>query len=274
MLPERTNEYLFANIETIMQRPAFQESLEYALDDFVGANEKAPSEALLRSSAITALAFGSARGDESSEWYCVLRGDFTLINEALSIAAMMSGDNPFTELVEVHLGVEIFGVFFDDGYHALDELYLVVPDMNTMALTKDLDGAREMAERWLAGSELPTAFARMLRDWGRVDYINAFRVDRQVGSAPPSPLDTVEFGGIYVTLLPDSTSAVGELRQLGSGEQAEAAAAWLNEQPEPYYRRIGYSPGFRIEQWEYRESIVYGHGVVPDDYVERVIGSN
>ena len=79
MLPERTNGYLFANIETIMQRPAFQESLEYALDDFVGANEKAPSEALLRSSAITALAFGSARGDESSEWYCVMRGDFTLI---------------------------------------------------------------------------------------------------------------------------------------------------------------------------------------------------
>ncbi len=269
MLPESTTEFTFANIETVLERRAFQEYLEYYLEDFVGANEKAPSESLLRSAGITALALGSY--PERSEWYCVLRGDFTLIREALSMAVTISGANPFTDLVEVRQGVEIFGVFRDDGYHPLDELYFVMPDMGTLAMTKDLEGAREMADRWLDGAGLPDSFVRMLRDWGRADYLNIYSAGNQGGNTPSSPLDAIKLSGFHVTLGQAATTAIRSLNQFADEEQATTAADWLNEQTEPYYRKIGFYPSVRIESWQHRGATAYAEGVVPDEVVLDVI---
>ena len=88
MVPANTSQFSFVNIETVMRRPPFQEVLEYSLEDFIGSNEKAPSEELLRSAGVSALVLGNNR---DYEWSCILRGDFTMIQEALSQAAMESG---------------------------------------------------------------------------------------------------------------------------------------------------------------------------------------
>ena len=203
MLPASTTDFMFTNIETVMERPVFQETFQYGLMDFVG-DEKSPSEELLRSAGVNALALGNNR---EYEWSCILRGDFTLMQEALNLATTMSGNNPSTELVEEHRGIKIFGVFLERSYAQRDVLYLAMPSLDTLALTKDLDRMREMIERRLDGGSLPEPLAAMLEDWGLPDYYFALSLGGLGGDFQDSPIAAVRFYAFHATLSSGSTTS-------------------------------------------------------------------
>ncbi len=271
MLPANTSQFSFVNIETVMRRPPFQEVLEYSLEDFIGSNEKAPSEELLRSAGVSALVLGNTR---DYEWSCILRGDFTMIQEALSQAAMESGASPYTKLVENHRNVEVFGVFVDRTHAPVDELYLVMPDRQTLILSKDLDRAREMVDRRLDSVGLPEPLAMMLGDWGSADYLQIFEMEGDSGDAQSRPIDASEFLVIHATLEEDATTRLRVLQQFGDETQAALAAAWLQEQTEPRWRNIGYGTGVQVEQWLQKGPTVYAEVAVPDEEVLGLIMSN
>ena len=262
--------FTYANIETVMERPAFEEILEYGLMDFVN-DEKSPSEELLRSSAVNVLILGY---DHEYEWFCILRGDFTLMQESLELATTIPDTNPFTELVEDSRGVKIFGVFLDDGYHPLDELYLATLNQDTLLLTKDLDLMREMVERRLDGGSLPEPLAVMLEDWGLPDYYFAQSLEGMDGDSQDSPIAASRVYAFHATLSEGETTTLRALRQFDDEEQASRAVAWLQEQTEPRYRRIGWGDHVSIDQWRHRGATVYAEATVPDEDVPALVQGN
>ena len=72
----------------------------------------------------------------------------------------------------------------------------------------------------------------------------------------------------------DSTTTLRALQQYDNEEQAAAAVAWLNEQPEPHLRDIGWGGSATIDQWRSKGSTVYGEATVPDEYVPALVQGN
>ena len=270
MLPASTTDFMFANIETVMERPVFQEIFQYDLMDFVD-DEKSPSEELLRSAGVNALILGNNR---EYEWSCILRGDFTLMQEALNLAITISGNNPSTELVEEHRGIKIFGVFLERSYAQRDVLYLAMPSLDTLALTKDLDRMREMIERRLDGGSLPESLAAMLEDWGLPDYYFALSLGGLGGDSQDSPIAAARFYAFHATLSSGSTTILRALQQFDGEEQAAAAVAWLQEQAEPRFRRIGWGDSVSIDEWRQKGATVYAEATVPDEDVPGLVQGN
>ena len=270
MLPAGTAEFMFANIETVIERPVFQEIFEYGLMDFVG-DEKSPSEELLRSAGVNALVLGNNR---EYEWSCILRGDFTLMQEALELATAISGYNPSTKLVEEHRGIKIFGVFLERSYAQPDVLYLAMPDLDTLALTKDLDRMREMIERRLDGGSLPVPLAAMLEDWGLPDYYFALSVGGLGDDSQDNPMAASRFYAFHATLSSGSATILRALQQFDGEEQAAAASAWLQEQTEPRFRRIGWGDSVSIDEWRQKGATVYAEATVPDEDMPALVQGN
>ena len=269
VLPAGTTQFMFANIETVLERPVFEEIFEYGLMDFVD-DEKSPSEELLRSSAVNALILGH---DREFEWSCILSGDFMLMQNALELATTMPNANPFTELVEERRGIRIFGVFLDDGYHPLDELYLAMPNRDTLVLTKDLDRMREMVERRLDGGSLPEPLAVMLEDWGLPDYL--FVSLQESGSdSQDRPTAASRLYAFHATLSEGETTTLRGLRQFDDEEQAAIAVTWLQEQTNPRFRRLGWGDYVSIDEWRQKGSTVYAEVTVPDEDLPNLVQGN
>ncbi len=274
MLPENSAQLIFADVEALTQRRAFNEILEGTLRSFVRSNEKAPNEELLRASSIDAVVVGF---DREWGWSCILQGDFRLTLDALRRASGESGKSPYTELVEIRGDVEIYGVFADRSHGPRDELYLALPDLETLALTEDLHRMREMVDRRQGGLSLPHALAVMLEDWGLPDYLHVFDVenyrDNSDRSSPMShPAEFMKFYGVHVTLADDLTTTIRMLQQFDNEQRASAAAAWLQAQTEPHYRTIRYGKTVMHSQWTQRGPTVYAHITVPDEDSLDLIG--
>ena len=147
----------------------------------------------------------------------------------------------------------------------MDELYLAVPDAETLALTKELDRAREMVERRLDGGTLPQPLAVMLDDWGLPDYFHAFDTAAYGFGGQPNPMDATKFYAAYVTLEEDENTTLRLLYQFDSDDQASEAAAWLQEQTESHFRTIGYNKQMQHSQWMQKGPTVHAHITVPDE---------
>ena len=267
MLPSDAAQFVFANIETAMERPVFREELEYGLEEFVD-DEKSPGAELFRASGVTAMVLGY---NLDYDWYCILRGDFTLMQEALKLATTISGDNPSTELIEEHQGVEIFGVFLERSYAQRDVLYLAMPYQDTLVLTKEFEPMKEMVGRRLDGGSLPQPLAVMLDDWGLPDYIHAYDT-AAVGGGQSTPLDATKFYAAHVTLEENEDTTLRLLYQFDSDDQASEAAAWLQEQTEPRFRTIGYNKRMQHSQWTQKGPTVHAHITAPDEDALDLIG--
>ena len=162
LLPVDASSFTFVDIESVGQRPAFQEDVEFQLSHFVSGDEIPFAEELLRSIGASSLALSSL--DDRFEWACVLRGDFAQVQSALRQAAE-SGVGLSVSIIETHLQVAIFALVRERA-SSESEVYLTVLDEQTLAVSPDLDAMREIINRLQDSLSLPEPLAMMLQDWG------------------------------------------------------------------------------------------------------------
>ena len=85
LLPVDASSFTFVDIESVGQRLAFQDDVEFQLSHFVSGDEIPFAEELLRSIGARSLALSSSH--DRFEWACVLRGDFAQVQSVLRQAA-------------------------------------------------------------------------------------------------------------------------------------------------------------------------------------------
>ena len=255
---------MFVDIETVTQRPAFQEDVEFQLSHFVSMEEVGLAEELLRSIGTHAIALSSPYS--GSGWACVLKGDFTRVQGALRQAAE-SGTGLSTTITETHQQVEIFALIrhHSSGYES--QIYLAMPDQQTLAVSPDLNTVRVMIEQRQAGLSLPQPMAVMLQDWGFPDYLQVFEAENFSSDDQSTPIDALRLYGVHLTLADDATTTLRFLQQFEDATEATAAKAWLQEQSEPHLQRVGLGRGVQIDQWRVKGPTVYAEVTVPDEDV-------
>ena len=263
MLPAGASQFIFVDIEAAMERSAFRESVEFQLGHFVNLDEIPLAEELLRSIGVSAMALGDFY--TGSEWACILSGDFALVQGALRLAAAVdSGGGLSASMIDAHRDVEIFSLVRNTSRSEI-EVYLAIPDRKTLAASQDLELVKEIIDRRRDGLSLPQSFAVMLEDWGHPDYLDALRLGSDPNQTLPGPLSAAKYYAFHATLGENETTTMRALQQFSDDDQAAAAAAWLGEQEDPFWRRIGYGSGAQIDQWRAEGQSVYGEANVTDE---------
>ena len=151
-----------------------------------------------------------------------------------------------------------------------------MPSQETLATSPDLEAVREMIDRQIDGGDLPQPLAVMVEDWGLSDFLQAIVLEDYGGgiNVQESPINAARFYAFHATLGEDSATTLRALQQYDDEEQAAAAVAWLNEQPKPHWRDIGWGGSATIDQWRSNGSTVYGEATVPDEYVPALVQGN
>ena len=271
LLPVDASSFTFVDIESVGQRPAFQDDVEFQLSHFVSGDEIPFAEELLRSIGARSLALSSP--DDRFEWACVLRGDFAQVQSALRQAAE-SGVGLSVSIIETHRQVEIFALVRERA-SSESEVYLTVLDEQTLAVSPDLDAMREIINRLQDSLSLPETLAMMLQDWGLPNYLQVFKAEIGTGGIQSSPIEAVKLYGVHATLGEEAATVLRFLFQFDDEEQASAAAAaWLGEQEEPHYRNAGYGSGVQVDRWRASGPTVYAEVIVPDEDVLELITPN
>ncbi len=270
MLPADTKVHIFVDLETVTQRPAFRDDVEFQLSHFVDGDEIPLAEDLLRSIGADAIALSSLY--TRFGWACVLRGDLTRVQGVLRQAAE-SGAGLSASIIETHRKVEIFALVRERA-RSKSEVYLAVLDQETLAASPDLDAVREMIDRRQDGLILPQPLAMMILDWGLPDYLAVHKTENGSGDAQSSPIDAVKIYAVHATLAEDATTTLRFLNYFDDEEQAATAADWLGEQEEPYLRNVGYGIGAQIDKWRAKGPTVYAEVTVPDKDALELITPN
>ena len=260
--------YAYINLETVSQRPDLQEHVEFQLSHFVTLDEVPFAEELLVSVGADALLFSTPF--LTYGWAIVLLGDFARLDEALGAAAR-SGVGLSVSVVDTHRESDIYALVRTKSSGRQSEIYLTVLDSEALAASPDQDAVRVMVDRHIDGGRLPEGLAAMVEDWGLSDYLEAF-IEGNGGQ--DRPIDFRSVFAFHAELGDGSTTTLRALQRYGDEEQAAAAVAWLNEQPEPHWRDIGWGGSATIDQWRSKGATVYGEAVVPDGDVPALVQGN
>ena len=272
MLPAGASQFTFVNLEAAMERPAFREVVEFQLSDFVNLDEILLAEELLRSTGVSAIVMGDFY--TRYEWACILSGDFALVQEALRLAAAVESVGGLSaSMIDAHRDVEIFALVRNTSRSEI-QVYLAILDRKTLAASQDLELVKEIIDRHRDGLSLPQSFAGMLEEWGHPDYLDALRLGSDPNQTLPGPLGAAKYYSFHATLGENATTTMRVLQQFGDDDQAVAAAAWLGEQEDAFWRRIGYGSGAQIDQWRAKGQSVYGEANVADEDVLGLIQPN
>ena len=272
MLPAGASQFIFVDIEAAMERSAFRESVEFQLGHFVNLDEIPLAEELLRSIGVSTMALGNFY--TGSEWACILSGDFALVQGALRLAtAVDSGGGLSANMIDAHREVEIFSLVRNTSRSEI-QVYLAIPDRKTLAASQDLELVKETIDRHRDGLSLPQSFAVMLEEWGHPDYLDALRLGSDPNQTLPGPLGAAKYYAFHATLGENATTTMRALQQFSDDDQAAAAAAWLGEQEDSFWQRIGYGSGAQIDQWRAEGQSVYGEVKVADEDFLGLIQTN
>ena len=261
--------YAYINLETVWQRPDLQEHVEFQLAHFVSLDELPFAEELLVSVGADVLLLSSPF--RTYEWAIVLQGDFTRLAEVLRTSAE-SGVGLSIDVIDTHREIDIFALARTKSSGRQSEIYLTLMDSEALAASPDHDAVREMIDRHIDGGRLPEDLATLVEDWGLSDFLEAFPMEGSVSEDRPT--DAASVYAFHAELSDGSTTTLRALQQYDDEEQAAAAVAWLNEQPEPHWRNIGWGGSAPIDQWRRKGSTVYGEAVVPDEDMPALVQGN
>ena len=265
MLPAGASQFMFVDLEAAMGRPAFRDVVEFQLSHFVNLDEIPLAEELLRSTHVSAI--GMADFYTRFEWACILSGDFALVQGALRLAASIdSAGGLSADMIDAHRDVEIFSLVRKTRRSEI-EVYLAIPDRKTLAASQDLELVKEIINRQRDGLSLPQSFVAILEEWGRPDYLDALRLGSDPNLTLPGPLGAAKYYAFQATLGENATTTMRALQQFNDDDEAAAAAAWLGEQEDAFWRRIGYGNGAEIDQWRAKGQSVYAEAEVADEDV-------
>lgn len=261
--------YAYINLETVWRRPDLQEHVEFQLAHFVSLDELPFAEELLVSVGADVLLLSSPF--RTYEWAIVLQGDFTRLAEVLRTSAE-SGVGLSIDVIDTHREIDIFALVRTKSSGRQSEIYLTLMDSEALAASADHDAVREMIDRHIDGGRLPEDLAILVEDWGLSDFLEAFPMEGSVSEDRPT--DAAWVFAFHAELSDGSTTTLRALQQYDDEEQAAAAVAWLNEQPEPHWRNIGWGGSAPIDQWRRKGSTVYGEAVVPDEDMPALVQGN
>ena len=272
MLPAGASQFTFVNLEAAMERPAFRDVVELQLSHFVNLDEIPLAEELLRSTHVSAIVMGDFY--TRFEWACILSGDFALVQGALRLAASVDSVGGLSAgMIDAHRDVEIFSLVRKTRRSEI-QVYLAILDRKTLAASQDLELVKEIIDRHRDGLSLPQSFAAMLEEWGHPDYLDALRLGSDPNLTLPGPLSAAKYYAFHATLGENANTTMRVLQQFSDDDQATIAAAWLGEQEDAFWRRIGYGNGARIDQWRAKGQSVYGEANVADEDVLGLIQPN
>ena len=253
--------YVYINLDAVSQRPGLQEHVEFQLSHFVASDEIPFAEELLASISADALIFS----------FPLYRFDWAILLQDALRASAESGGGLSVSVVDTHRDIDIYALVRTNlDYRS--EIYLAVLDAGDMAASPDPDALRDVMERHADGGRLPRGLVSLVDDWGLGDFLEAFLVEA-IGPQE-SPLAEATVFAFRADLAGGSNSTLRELRQFDDEEQAVAAAAWLNEQTEPFWREIGWGDSVSIEEWLHRETTVYAEVTLPDEELPYLVQGN
>ena len=270
MLPEGPS-LIYINMETASLRPAFQEDLEFQLSHFISMDELPFAEGLLQSVGTHSLALSHPY--DRTGWACVLQGDYTEVHRALQQAAA-SGMGFSVNLAETHRQVDIFALIRLRASGRESQIYLAVPDPETLAVSPDLQTVQEMIDRRKDGRNLGEPLSAILKDWGVPDHLQAHSAGVPEPDAQSNPMYAIQGVVLHATLEADSETKLRFLYQFPDEAQAMSGHAWLEQQTDPSWLNVGFGAQVQIDQWEQRDRTVYGEVTVSDEEVLDLILTN
>ena len=270
LLPGDSRVAMYLDIETVSQRPALSEAIEFQLWNFFSNRDLPLAEEMLNSADVRALSLSFLH--PSGNWACILNGNFVQVEDTLQLTAEPGAGLSMTER-EPHREVAIFTVAPGIGpaSGALPEIYVAIPSSDTLVASPSLSAVREMVERRVDGGNLPEPLAVMLEDWGLADYNLVASLEELNGDSWDRPTVPARYYALHATLSEESTTIMRALRQYDNDEQAAASVAWRNEQTEPYFRKIGWAGTVSIDEWRHKGATEYAEATVPDADIPAIV---
>ena len=272
LLPESPL-YSYSDIETASQRPGLRAQVELQLAHFVSRDELPLAEELLLS--IGAKGLVVAVSFERFAWTMILSGNFVRVADALRQSAE-SGMGLSVTVADTYRELDIYSLVRTRSSGRTSEIYLAVLNPGALAASPDPDALREVWDRHQDGGELPRTLAAMVEDWGLSNLFQSVQVHSFGGGvgAEDTPINKARFVAFHANTVDDTTAALRFLQQFEDEEQATQAVAWLNEQPEPHWKNIGWGETTAIDQWRQSGATVYGEAVVPDESLPGLVQGN
>ena len=136
VLPGASIDFVFVEVQTVLQRPGLRKELEYEMDTLTNATNGVISEELFRSANVESAAFGTGP-EGGSQGTAVLVGDFHEFPATLHQAAAASAaELVHVEVVEIYRDALILRVSADIPYPEAN--YLAVIPSDNVAISPDL----------------------------------------------------------------------------------------------------------------------------------------
>ena len=227
-LPADSVHFIFVEVDPVLQRPAMQEEVEYGFEILAGRTFGVTGAELLATADIKSAAFGTIADEYLGA--AILVGSFEsfleVLRESPSLAETNSRFDP-PGVLDPHRGVELF------VFPWYDDLFIAVPDSDTLLLSESPELLKEIIDRHLDGGELDASLSRLFSHTDRVDFLVAFSLEAEGagqgdGSSPAAPTFYAHAG----FLNEGETSTVYAYMEFAEDAHAEEAINFVSEQPD------------------------------------------
>ncbi len=269
LLPTGSLVFIFAEVELVWQRSSMRQEVEYGFEELSKRTYGLIGSDLLASGEIESIAFATTNNDNASA--TILLGNFEGFSEVLREAPSLADANSRFDppgVIDPYRGLELF-VF---PWH--DDLFIAVPDSETLLLADSPDLLRETIDRRLDGGDLDASLAGLLSHIDRVDFLVAGALEdgQGDGSSPPPPTFYAHAG----FLNDGETSTIYAYFEFAEDANLEEAIDLLSNQPDLSDLFYGYKSDTIKpigELWQDGRAVI-AKAVVPDKDVPDLFLSN
>ena len=261
-LPTDSSHFVFAEIELVLRRSAMRQEVEDGFDELSKRTYGLLGSELLVSAEIESVAFATTNNEGASA--TILVGNFEgfpeVLRKAPSLVDTSSRFDP-PGVIDPHRGLELF------VFPSYDDLFMAIPDSDTLLLADSPELLRETIDRHLDGGDLNASLAALLGHAARVDFLVAFNLGSESasqggGSSPPPPTFFAHAG----FLNEGETSTVYAYLEFPEADDAQQAMDSMSGQPDLSdlffgYKRDTVEP--TGELWQDGRAVI-ARAVVPD----------
>ena len=259
-LPANSVQFIFVKADALIRRPALKEEVESGIKILESRTSGVLDADLLALAQIRSAAFGITTEYSGA---AILLGDFEKFPEVLRQAPLIADtDSRFERpgMLDPHRDVELF------VFPWYDDLFIAVPDSETLLLAQSAALLKEIIDRRLDGAEVDESLAGLLSHTGPIDFLVARRLELEAtdqgGATAPFPVFYAHAG----SLEEGERSTVYAYMEFAEPAQAEQAKTRLDEQPDLSDLFFGYNKdtGKPVgEVWQEGRAVV-ARAVVPD----------
>ena len=269
LLPTGSLVFIFAEVELVLQRPSMRQDVEYGFEELSKRTYGLIGLELLASGEIESIASATTNNDNASA--TILSGNFEGFSEVLREASSLADANSRFDppgVIDPYRGLELF------VFSWYDDLFIAIPDSETLLLAESLDLLRETIDRRLDGGDLDASLAGLLSRTGRVDFLIAGTLeDGQGDGSSPQPPTLYAHAGF---LNDGETSTIYAYFEFAEDANLEEAIDLLSKQADLSDLFYGYQSDTIKpvgELWQDGRAVI-AKAVVPDKDVPDLFLSN